>query len=170
MWVAEWSWIIPKGPLMHNLNSYSVHDMPCHARWGGNMLWELIFPIGIPNVQSHSLYWLNIREAQLQHKMLSHLRSSRIPENNSVLMCRTLNTHGRLFYEGQEMKDNEVWMCDRKAGQWFPFRFVSGHLLGPPNKAPHGRSKHVTIALFCWSFTQLAVYLWARNPCGNISS
>lgn len=107
MWVAEWSWIIPKGPLMHNLNSYSVHDMPCHARWGGgrNMLWELIFPIGIPNVQSHSLYWLNIREAQLQHKMLSHLRSSRIPENNSVFWCVGLWTHmGGCFMRARRWK------------------------------------------------------------------
>ncbi len=58
----------------------------------------------------------------------------------------------RLFCEVQEIRGMEVWMCDREAGQRLPLRFVSGHLLGPPNRAPHGRSKHAINTLFCSGF------------------
>lgn len=87
--------------------------------------------------------------------------SFEIPENCTVearllsaaFWCIALWAHTeRLFCGVREIRDMEVWMCDMEVGQRFPFRFVSDHLLGPPNGGPHGRSKHAINSLFCWGF------------------
>lgn len=75
------------------------------------------------------------------------------PPLNVAFWCFALWAHTeRLFCEVQEIRDGEGWMCDGEIEQRFSFRFVSGHLLGPPNRATHGRSKHAINALFCWGF------------------